>query len=387
MRILHLFSNWKWTGPAEPALHAAAAQARRGHEVAMAMGDPGDGDRYFLQQIEARGVRLVQGMRLRRHFDLRANRADARFLGELLAREPFDVLCAHMTNDHLIAARARAQGRARLPIVRTSYEPLGPEPGLRTRWLLRSHTARLVVASAGAERAVRARFPRLADRLDVIEPAVDTERFHPTRPLPDRREELGIPPGAFAVGLVGRVQERRRFDVYLKALARLRSQVGELRAFVVGTASPEDQERIVLGPARALGLGDTVRVVGRQRGEDYVALLRAFDVHAYLVPGSDGSCRAVREGLAVGRPVVAARRGMLPEIVADGETGYVVDDRPEELAAALARLARDPELRSRMGTRAAEEARRRFGLERLGEATERVLSLAVAAAGDPAALR
>ena len=40
MRVLHLFSDWKWTGPAEPALHLAIAQRDAGHEVSFICGGP-----------------------------------------------------------------------------------------------------------------------------------------------------------------------------------------------------------------------------------------------------------------------------------------------------------------------------------------------------------
>jgi glycosyltransferase involved in cell wall biosynthesis len=60
------------------------------------------------------------------------------------------------------------------------------------------------------------------------------------------------------------------------------------------------------------------------------------------VPGSDGSCRAVLETMAMEIPTIASRRGILPETVASGETGLLCDETPESLAAAFADLWRDP---------------------------------------------
>ena len=40
MKILHIFSNWKWTGPAEHALNMAAAHLKSGHEVTFACAEP-----------------------------------------------------------------------------------------------------------------------------------------------------------------------------------------------------------------------------------------------------------------------------------------------------------------------------------------------------------
>lgn len=77
--------------------------------------------------------------------------------------------------------------------------------------------------------------------------------------------------------------------------------------------------------------------------------LGALDFKVFLVPGSDGTCRAVREAMALGKPVVAFRRGMLPEIVEDGRMGFLVEEDPHTLAHALTRLAQDAALRGEMG--------------------------------------
>src|SRR5262249_35702034 len=90
------------------------------------------------------------------------------------------------------------------------------------------------------------------------------------------------------------------------------------------------------------------------------------------VPGSDGSCRAVREALALGKPVIAARRGMLPELVRHGETGLVIDDEPGELARAIVELARDRERRAKMSARARQDAEKRFSFDVFAAALERV---------------
>ena len=65
-----------------------------------------------------------------------------------------------------------------------------------------------------------------------------------------------------------------------------------------------------------------------------------------------------------GKPIVAANRGILPELVGHEQCGLVVDDTPDKLAAAIERMATDPELRVRLGRNAAEKAAEAFTLER-----------------------
>jgi glycosyltransferase involved in cell wall biosynthesis len=106
------------------------------------------------------------------------------------------------------------------------------------------------------------------------------------------------------------------------------------------------------------------------RGDDYVDVLRTIDVLTFLVPGSDGSCRALLEAHACGIPAVTSRRGALPEIVAAGETGLLVDEDPEDLCAAWQELLTDSERRARMGRAARQRAERCFDPARLAEEVE-----------------
>ena len=72
----------------------------------------------------------------------------------------------------------------------------------------------------------------------------------------------------------------------------------------------------------------------------------------------------------MGKPAVVARRGILPELVEDTVTGFVVDDTPENLSSALRILITDEELRSRMGQMARQKALREFRLDEQSEGIE-----------------
>jgi glycosyltransferase involved in cell wall biosynthesis len=95
-----------------------------------------------------------------------------------------------------------------------------------------------------------------------------------------------------------------------------------------------------------------------------------MDVKVYLTPGSDGSCRAARECMAMGVPIVAAKRGHLIDLVDDGVTGILVDDDPEELAAALVRLATKPDERTQMAEASWRKSQKRFGLPQQAKLVE-----------------
>jgi len=365
MKVLHLYSNWRWTGPAEPALNLAAALARHGHEVAFACGRAPRGKANQIEaEARARGVPLRTGLALSKHMNPFYNYPDGRRLRGWLAAERFDFIHCHLRNDHVVAALAARRMPGRPVVVRSCYLGEGPQGYWEGR-LAREFTDGLLVLSERARRQAVERLRLPADRAWLFDTAVDLDRFNPERGLGDRRAEWGIAPDAFVVGLVARIQWRRRFHVVLEAIARARAEAPGLRALLVGRGT--NMHAIAVAPAQKMGLGEVVLLPGYQAGDDYVRALATMDAKLFLVPGTDGSCRAVREAMAMGLPVVTSRRGMLPELVADGERGLVVDDTPEQLAAAIVALARDPERRKALGRHARQYALEHFSLERQEE--------------------
>ncbi|HTE06032.1 MAG TPA: glycosyltransferase, partial [Planctomycetota bacterium] len=94
------------------------------------------------------------------------------------------------------------------------------------------------------------------------------------------------------------------------------------------------------------------------------AALGALDACLFLVPGSDGTCRALREQTAMGLPALVTPRPPLPDIVEEGSSGFVVQESVEGIAGGLRRLVGDRELRARLREGALDAARRRFDLRR-----------------------
>jgi glycosyltransferase involved in cell wall biosynthesis len=202
------------------------------------------------------------------------------------------------------------------------------------------------------------RFP--PERAAVVPGAIDVDRFDPGKSLPDARAELGIPPDAFVVGIVARMQSHRHFEDLWEAAKQLKSEFPQLHVLVVGRGTNE--EIVGRRPVQALGLERVVHFAGFRSGDDFLAALNAFDVKVFLMPGTDGTCRAVREAMAMGKPAIAARRGMLPEIVLDGETGIVFDDSPEALANAIRALITNRDRARAMGVAARKQAIEQFSL-------------------------
>ena len=380
LRVLHLLSDWKWTGPAEPAVDLAAALAARGHAVQFACEQPPHPvDDSVGQRLIARGIAALPGLTLRKHFSLGANLRDLWRLPALLASQRIDVVHCHRGQDHLVAGIAIRRRRLAVAVVRTSYEGVPLRRTLRTRYLLRRCTTRLITISRGAAEGDRAHFGLRPEQVTAIDAPIDIRRFdpgRPGRPVAEVRAALGLPPDAIVAGLVARQQRRRRFDVLFEAFREAHRAEPRLRLLMLGRGT--HAESVVHAPVRRLGLEGLVVAPGYLGGDEFVDAVRAFDLCGFLVPGTDGSCRALRQAMALGKPGLVTRQGMLPEIVTDGHDGLVVDDTVTALAAGLRRLAGDAALRDRMGAAARATALARFDPAKQAAAVEDVYRDALA---------
>ena len=126
-----------------------------------------------------------------------------------------------------------------------------------------------------------------------------------------------------------------------------------------------------------LGLGSTVVFAG-YRGTDLPETLAALDCLVLLGTGSEESCRAVLEGMAAGRAVVAAPVGAVPEIVAEGETGWLVEPAPEPVAARLEAVLRDAARARLMGAAGRRRVERLFTPSRRAALVEAVYAQVLA---------
>lgn len=189
----------------------------------------------------------------------------------------------------------------------------------------------------------------------VIRPAVDPERFLPA--------EGGAEAGALRVVMTGTLAWVKAMEYALLAFRKLLDAGARARLEVIGDGGKAERARL-LYTVEDLGLRGHVQWSGRVDPGEVPSRLRGADVllHSSL---SEGISNAVLEAMACGLPIVVTDAGGMREAVRDGVEGFVVPVRDvEAMAEALGRLARDPELRRRMGAAARQRVLEEFTLER-----------------------
>jgi glycosyltransferase involved in cell wall biosynthesis len=199
----------------------------------------------------------------------------------------------------------------------------------------------------------------LAERLFVCPNAVAPAFLAEPATRQEARAHLGLDPEDILVGTVSSVVDYEGLDLLVRAMARLAPRYPRLRLRIVGDGVSLPGLRSLAGQ---LGIADRCQFTGRVPRSEARWNHAALD--AFVVPRRDlPVTRSVTpmksvEASASARPVVAADLPALAELVQDGVTGRLVaPDDVDALAAVLAELVDDPELRTRLG-----QAGRRWAL-------------------------
>ena len=350
MRILHLFSDWKWTGPAEPVLSLCENLQNEGVDVVLAYRKtPIDfPERTVDKEASKRGIRCYEGLRLNRYFSARDWAHDLASFGRYVEKEGFDVVHTHLSHDYFTAISALSFRRLRPRIVRTDHKRDGLPLNLFMS-LAMARTYGLVTYSQRLAKLDMKNFDFPQERLRVIPPGIKPYKG----PAGNLRQELGISPDDRVIGVIGRLKPDRGYDVILKAFSILRSRVGRVKLVIVGRSS--QIETSVMKPLRELGIEKDVIIAG-YRFEDYFLMIQTFDIYIMMRAGSDGSGRALREVLGLGRPAIVSDRGMLPDLVDDGKTGFVTSWDASDLASKMEILVGDASIRRQFGENARKRA-------------------------------
>jgi len=372
VKVLRVIARLNMGGPALHVAYLTEGLRKRGYDTTLVAGSLARGEDSMAFVADARGVEIVRIDELGREISpLRDLMATIR-LARLIRKERPQILHTHTAKAGTVGrVAALLAGSRRPPIVVHTFHGhvlrgyFGPVRSLffrlLERWLAAGTTALIAVSPQVRDDLVALGVaPR--ERFVVIRLGIELdERVAPEQNgRGESRRYLGIPGDRFAVGWIGRMTAVKRTDDVLVAFKRLRDSGVDAMLCMVG----DGPDRLQLEQrAHELGVARDTVFLGYQ--EDVAPFYAAFD--ALVLPsGNEGTPVTVIEALAAERPVVATRVGGVPDVVRDGEDGFLVEaGATDDLADRLERLARDPALRARMGKRGRERVLPRYAVDRL----------------------
>lgn len=288
-------------------------------------------------------------------------------------RTPFDLLRAHSLRYIGPAALwARRRYALDVPVV-SHHHHLDPSPLNRIieKRVVDTSDA-VVVGSEFARRQLGEELDARTDHVSVVYYGVDPT-FTPRPRRADLVARYGLT-GRPVVLFFGGLKPRKNLFLLLDVWREIAGVEETARLVVAGGGPLLDDLRAY---AARLGVGDRVVFTGYVSEADKVDHFNLADVF-FFPSAMEGFGLTVAEAMSSGVPVVASDRGSIPELVSDGEVGFVCSpERPAVIVERLLTLLRDPALRVRFGAAGRERVERLFRWERCVEGTRRVYEAAV----------
>ncbi len=354
LRILQIVGNSVIGGAENHVLTLAQALRARGHVVAVVCPRPGP----LVDALrDARvPVHLIEHVMPAPGDEYTLCFPALWALGTLMQRWRPTVVHSHLYPAHLHGTLAgQLTG---VPVLLTTAHTLVVRPG--DPWLIALTRGRIIAVSRAAKALlVQAGVP--PGRIRVVYNGIAPPYFQDETAQARRvRQQLGIPPDPPVVGIIARLSAEKGHRAFLHLARDIAALRPAARFLVVGTGPLADELHAL---AAHLGIAERVVFTGARR--DVTVLNHAIDIFA-LPSREEALPLAVLEAMAAGRPVVASAVGGVPEVVVDGETGFLLrpDDHPGFVRAVVTLIDR-PALRARLGERGRARVRARFGVDRM----------------------
>jgi glycosyltransferase involved in cell wall biosynthesis len=375
VKVLRIIARLNVGGPARHVATLDDRLRRAGFDPLLVYGSVGPGEASLEDLVTSLGLRTKKVPELGRAISPLSDLRALWQVAHIVFREQPDIVHTH-------TAKAGALGRlaalafnvtrsrdSRCAVVHTFhghvfrgyFGHLGTSTVQLMERLLAGITDRVLTVSAAQRREIADGY-RIAplDKTDVIELGLELDSLLSTEADPRLRTELGFGPHDVVFGYVGRFAPIKNLPELIEAFALMAPRVSHARLMLVGDGDLRPSlERIV----NSLGIAGRVRFAGWRR--DVAAVHGSIDV-AVLSSLNEGTPVALIEAMAAARPVIATAVGGVPDVVAHERSGLIVPaGDPHALAAAMERLAVDPDMRMTMGRMGRETVRVRFSSERL----------------------
>jgi glycosyltransferase involved in cell wall biosynthesis len=367
LKVFQINMHHQWGGQPNRVLTESLGLRALGHEVWVA----GPRGCVLCQRARAAGLAAFDDLELRRGLRPVSVWRDWRALRRLLARERFDIVHMHGSQDTWLGTLAALSVSPRPALIRSRHNTFPVAGHALNRWLYGKMDWVVTIAPQVNELVTRPTgFP--AERVTPIYSAPDPTRFYPRAGDPRLRAELGIPEGAPVVGNVARLAPEKGHHLFLRAAAIVLREFPRARFLCVGQGRSRPQIEALV---REWGIEQNVILTGfRSDVPDLAALMDVF----CLTPTTGESLgTSILEAFCMEKPAIATQVGGTGESVRDGETGFLIPPGPEErkiagIAEAMLKLLRDPELRRRLGRAGRALVERQFSPENLARQTEAV---------------
>ena len=348
LRILQILDKNQFnTGSVHQMFQAAAGLRERGHSVWVITPEGEE----MRERCEAAGIDFVP-LALRSEIDVSSIRA----IGALVKQTGTDVIHVHKGRPHTLALAATWRREVPAFIVNRGVSfPLTVwnRPKYQT-----SRVDRIVCVCENIRQVVIESGRIDPRKVLVVYAGTDTEWFSPDRwERDDFRREKDIPPDAFLFAQVG-VRDWKGWRELVDAFVPVQQKHPATRLMLIAYRDAAQRDEVIRYAAER-GVRDAVIPV--EYRPDMARVLAAADCVVDASWAGTGITGTIREGMALGKPVIATNAGGNEELLSSPELGWLIPARDEAaLTRAMLEILENPDTRSRVAARAMEHVRAGF---------------------------
>jgi glycosyltransferase involved in cell wall biosynthesis len=363
MFSLHIDTSQSWTGGANQVMYTVMGLRARRERAALVAHPQGE---LFRRMSE--GTDLIP-LAPNHEIDLAAAWRLSRVIKQLTpdvihAHDPFAVTMSATALSIAAPTPAPVLVASRRTEFRLSHSSF-------SRWTYAQVNGFIANSRVISDRLVTEGVPRA--KITIVNEGVDVERIVRLEPA-NVRAAFYLPMQAPVVGNVAALVPHKGQHHLIDAAAITVRHVPDARFVIVGDGELRHalEEHI-----RHKHLERHVFLAGFR--DDALELTKGFDLFV-MSSTSEGMCTALVDAMAASKAAVTTDAGAIPEVMVDGETGFLVPVRDHQaMAARIVQLLKNPKLRARMGEAALQRARDRFTVDHMVEGTQAAYEALVSA--------
>ncbi len=310
IRVMHISESFGWSGGAAQAL--ALAIELRAKNVKNIIACPENGDLW--KKAKAENFEVIH-FRPKRDYDI----FQALKLAKLLDEKNIQILHAHHPKAHAMGLIAKLFSKTKPVFIvtrRVSY-PILKHFFARLKYINKFINGYIAVADS--IKKILLDYGINENKVITVYSGVDIARFISQKPSAKMIEELKLPAGAKAVGLIGNFSEHKGQKILLKAAAQVLKKRQDTIFVFAGrtTDSPKMREL-----AKTIGVPeDKLRLLGLR--SDVSDIISTLSVSVNCAIKGEALSGSIRESMAMGIPVIAGDISGNKEIVINGKTGIL----------------------------------------------------------------
>jgi glycosyltransferase involved in cell wall biosynthesis len=314
--VWHTCASMGFGGLELRMLEEASLFKARGYEITFVC----NADAPLARRAAAQGIATLP-LSMRQSYELPSM---ARFWS-LLGHRHVDLVHTHTSKDHWICGPgARLRG---VPIIRSRHIGTPVKTNLLSSMIYTVLSDRVLTSSA-ATRSDLLRIPRLRpDRVVEIPAGIDTTRFHPQVKGDGVIKEFHLEEAFPIIGYISRLERGKGFRYLMEAAPDVLNRWPHARFLFVGDGPPWDR-RTADELLERHSLRPHVILTGFR--DDIPELLAAMTCLVFPSFKIEGTPQVLLQALAMAKPVIASRVGGIPRLIADRETGFLVEPQNAE---------------------------------------------------------